>query len=384
MTDSLINRRGLRSESNWLLPIRLRTQIALVRKVPMLGTKSGLRKIAAITALTLGLSTFTNTSALAADAYANSVTLLSKAFGSDKTKIVLFDSVQPGITLEAMLQLKAGGRSFIKQLPAIQYNLTNAQAPIGLTSKGAYSYKGYLFNADSKKSIKPGLAGKWLFTSEVIDAANGPHRYAVLKKLQTQVSASSGGLTVFDSASGSYVANTSVFDYAWVSMGLNSYQEYSLANKVLQKMLTLQNADGSFGQDANSYADATGLALQAINYMQNFGTSAEDKKRADAEKRAVKFLKSAAINPADASLPGDRWLSFGEESVNASAYALMGLKAAAVSAKTTAPHLAWLKSNLLASGGFKTSFSNGAADIFATSQALAASLGKSYLELLPN
>lgn len=350
----------------------------------MFGTKSGLRKFAAITTLTLGVSTFTNSSALAADAYANSVTVLAKAFGADKTKVVLFDAVQPGITLEAMLQLKAGGRTFIKQLPAIKYNLTNAQASIGLTTKGSYSYKGYLFNADTKKSIKPGLAGKWLFTSEAIDAANGPHRYAVLKKLQAQVSASTGAVTVFDSAAGAYVANTSVFDYAWVSMGLNSYQEYTLANKVVQKMLTMQNADGSFGQDTNSFADATGLALQAINYMQNFGTSSEDKKRADAEKLAVNFLKSAATNPADATLPADRWLSFGEESVNASAYALMGLKAAAVSTKTTAAPLAWLKSNLLSSGGFKTNFSNGGADIFATSQALAAALGKSYLDLLPN
>jgi hypothetical protein len=164
-------------------------------------------------------------------------------------------------------------------------------------------------------------------------------------------------------------------DYAWVALGLNSYEEYTLANKVIQKMLTMQNADGGFGEvdPLISTADATGLALQAINLRQDFGTDAQDKKRAAAEKKAVAYLLATDVD-------GNHWFGYGEASVNSTAYAAMGLKAAG---RKITKYSTWLGTKLALKGGFTTSWSKGLGDKFATAQAYVPLVGKSYLDLLP-
>jgi hypothetical protein len=161
-------------------------------------------------------------------------------------------------------------------------------------------------------------------------------------------------------------------------MGLNSYQEFTLANRVVQFMLTLQNTDGGFGEADQlvSTPSATGLALQAINYRQTFGSDQEDALRAAAEKKAVSFLLRTDVEE-------NHWTISGAPSVTATAYAVMGLKAFGARKTTLARYTDWLKGQLAAKGGFKTSLSNSEGDRFATAQSYVALIGKSYLDLLP-
>lgn len=325
------------------------------------GTKSSLRNIAALLALSVAMATGSATSASAAEKYPSTVSFLAKSFAGGKAlEGATAGTMEYGFTLDAMMQLKAGGRSLVQQLPAVNYMLATRSQPLGNSSNG------YLFNKDAELSLNVGRAGKFLFTSEVVHVPNNSIRYEVFKKLAARINSSTGEI--------SGVASGSI-DYAWVALGLNSYQEYTLANKVVQKMLTLQNTDGGFAEvdPLVSTPDATGLALQAINLRQDFGTAAQDKKRADAEKKAVAYLVSTSIDK-------NHWNAFGEASVNSTAYAAMGLKAAG---KKITAYSTWLKSQLAPKGGFLTSWSAGAGDKFATAQALVPLLGKSYLDLLP-
>jgi len=140
----------------------------------------------------------------------------------------------------------------------------------------------------------------------------------------------------------------------------------------------MQNTDGGFGETdlMTSTPDATGLALQAINYRKTFGSDSEDKKRIAAEKKAVAYLLATDVED-------NHWNAYGGPSVNSTAYALMGLKAAGKKASSLAAHTEWLKNQLAPKGGFMTDWSNGVGDVFATAQALVPLLGKSYLDLLP-
>lgn len=335
-----------------------------VRKASMFVSRSPnlkLRQIAAITALALGLSTGVATTASAADTYANTVSFLAKSFLNGKAlEGSPAGNYEYGFTLDAMLQLKAGGKSLVQQLPAVNFMLGTRSQPLGNSSNG------YLFNKDASLSLNVGRAGKFLFASEALDVPNNSIRYDVFKKLAARINNRTGEI--------SGVASGAI-DYAWVALGLNSYEEHTLANKVIQKMLTLQNTDGGFGEvdPLASTPDATGLALQAINLRQDFGTDAQDKKRAEAEKKAVAYLTSTAVEK-------NHWDAYGEASVNSTAYASMGLKAAG---KKIAAYSAWLKLQLAPKGGFLTSWSNGVGDKFATAQAIVPLLGKSYLDLLP-
>lgn len=325
--------------------------------------KSGLRIFAAIS-LTLASSLAAISPSNAADPYASTTSFLAKSFVNGQA-LDGYPAGTPeyGFTLEAMLQLKAGGKSLAQQGPAVKYMLSNRTQPLGVSSSG------YLFNKDSAKSLKVGRAGKFLFASEVLNVPNNAIRYEVFKKLAAKVDSKTG--EIFGTEAGA-------FDYAWVALGLNSFQENTLANRVVQKMLTLQNADGGFGDSATttSNPDATGIALQAINYRQTFGTDAEDKKRATAESLAVKYLLASDVE-------NNHWNSYGEASVNSSAYALMGLKAAGKTSSTLAPYLKWLKAQIAPKGGLLTPWSAGIGDKYATAQAMVALYGKSYLDLLP-
>ena len=330
----------------------------------MFGSKpklSSARKLAAVTVLTIALNTSPFDSAYGAENYASTVSFLAKSFvGGKALEGASAGTMEYGFTLDAMLQLKAGGKSLAQQLPAVKFMLSTRSQPLGAASDG------YLFNKDATQSLNVGRAGKFLFTSEAIDVPNNSIRYEVFKKLAARINSRTGEI--------SGVASGAV-DYAWVALGLNSYEEHTLANKVIQKMLTLQNTDGGFGEvDALvSTPDATGLALQAINLRQDFGTDAQDKKRAEAEKKAVAYLVSTSVDK-------NHWNAYGEASVNSTAYAAMGLKAAG---KKISAYSGWLKLQLAPKGGFLTSWSNGIGDKFATAQAIVPLLGKSYLDLLP-
>ncbi|MFM6971684.1 MAG: hypothetical protein ACKOWH_03735 [Rhodoluna sp.] len=328
-----------------------------LRKVSMFGTKSGLRTIAAIISITLAASVGISLPANAADAYSASVTFLAKSFGANKQAITLYESQQDGITLEAMVQLAAAGKTIEKQLPAVKYMLLNPEQPLGTKNSG------YLFNPD--KTLKMGLAGKFLFASEALGVANNSVRYKLYKKLVAKIDASTGEISLTTSGA---------MDYAWVALGLHSYQEYTLANKVISGMIKLQNADGGFSawDPTVSNIDGTGLVLQALNLAPTRASAAAIASRAAAEKKAVAYLKKSD------SVDGSNWESEGAASVNSTAYAAMGLKAAG---KNIDKYVAWLKTQLVSKGGFKSPYSNGAGDVFATSQALALLYGKTYLTI---
>lgn len=328
-----------------------------MRKVSMYETKSGLRALAAITLLAISATFSAAGPATAADEYSSSVTFLSKAFGSSKQTVVLYDAQQDGVTLEAMLQLAAAGKTIEKQLPAVKYMLLDPAQPLGTKSSG------YLFNPD--KSIKVGLAGKFLFTSEALGVANNSVRYKLFKKLNAKINADTGEIASVTSGA---------IDYAWVAMGLHSYQEYTLTNKVISKLIKLQNADGGFSSwdPTVSDIDATGLVLQALNLSPVRAASKAVSNRAAAEKAGIAFLKKHD------STDGSNWAADGSPSVNSTAYAAMGLKAAG---KNIDKYVAWLKTQLVTKGGFKSAYSEGAADVFATSQALSLLYGKTYLDI---
>jgi hypothetical protein len=313
---------------------------------------------AAISTFALSASTLP---AAAVENYSSTVSFLAKSFLNGKAlEGTQAGTFEYGFTLDAMMQLKSGGKSLVQQLPAVNFMLGTRSQPLGTASNG------YLFNKDAGLTLNVGRAGKFLFTSEVVNVPNNSIRYEVFKKLAARINSQTGEISGTSSGA---------IDYAWVALGLNSYQEFTLANKVVQKMLTLQNTDGGFGEvePLTSTPDATGLALQAINFKQDFGTDTQDKKRAAAEKKAVSYLVTTSVET-------NHWDAYGEASVNSTAYAAMGLKAAG---KKITVYSLWLKTQLAPKGGFLTSWSEGVGDKFATAQAIAPLLGKSYLDLLP-
>ena len=339
---------------------------AVSRKALEMTTKSnfGSRFYASAIVLSMLITFGGSQPAQAAVAHPSTVSFMAKSMVEGR----FLDGPEAGIpdfslTLEAMMQLKAGGRDLVRQLPAVRHMLSTRTQPFGTLSRG------YLFNQDEAKTLKPGLAGKFLFTSEVLDVPNNSIRFEAFRRLAASVNSRTGEITG---------ATAGSLDYAWVAMGLNSYQEFTLANRVVQFMLTLQNTDGGFGEadPLVSTPAATGLALQAINYRQTFGSDQEDALRAAAEKKAVSYLLATDVEE-------NHWTISGAPSVTATAYAVMGLKAFGARKTTLARYTNWLKAQLAPRGGFKTSVSNGAGDRFATAQSYVSLIGKSYLDLLP-
>lgn len=320
-------------------------------------TKPKLRTafVSALTSFALALSIVSP--AAAATPYATTVNFLASSFGENKNSIELFGSRHDGVTLESMIQLKAAGRNLVQQLPAVRYMLIDQTQVLGKSSSG------YIFNAD--KSLKVGLAGKFLYTSEILGVANNSMRYSVFTRLKAKINSSG---EIAGTASGAV-------DYAWVALGLYSYDEDLLANKVVSKMLSLQNADGGFSawDPSASNIDGTGLVLQALNLPLLNESSTLKKNRVNATKLAVAYLTKSVASE------GDHWDADGAPSVNSTAYAAMGLKAAK---KKISKYSSWLKTQLATGGGFTSAFSNGAADVFATSQAIAPLIGINYLDLL--
>lgn len=313
----------------------------------------------------------TTQTADAAVPYSSTVSFLAKSFVNGQA----LESAEVGIpdftkTLEAMLQLKAGGRNLVQQLPAIRYMLSTRTAPFGVLSKG------YLFNKDELKTINLEAVGKFLFISQALNVPNTALRFEIYKRLAARIDAKTG--VIAESTNGAT-------DYAWVALGLNAFEEYTLANKVVQVMLTLQNSDGGFAGPPHSGDDTdvplsnfatTGLALQAINYKQTFGSANEDSLRAKAEKLAVSYL--FATDTADSY-----WTVNDVASVSATSYALMGLKSYGAKPKTVLRYTTWLKTQLSAKGGFKATSESLQGDRFLTAQGYTALIGKSYLDLLP-
>jgi len=328
----------------------------------MFGAKTGLRVIAALTLTALSIATPLKAAQAAPETYPSTVKFLSDKFVNGKT----LDGFSPGtpeygFTLEAMLQRKAAGQKLSDKL------FIPAKAVLADSTSLAKSVVAtYAYGADKK--IKPGVAGKFLFTSIAIGTPNAPLRNAVVADLKKAI-ASNGSIAVS-------AGNT--FDYAWAILGLATNSQAKLANTVANHLVSLQLPDGGFGMDqtgetAKSSADATGIALQALSLAKQTASKSQLATLQNAIIGASKYLRSTQI-------AGNHWDAFGDVDVNGTAYAAMGLKAAG--ANITAIQ-AWLKTRVAPTGGLTTPWSSGAGDVFATAQGYVPLIGLSYLNLIP-
>ncbi|MEO0027877.1 MAG: hypothetical protein RL716_1208 [Actinomycetota bacterium] len=327
----------------------------------MFGPKTELRVIAAALVSAIIIATPLTAAQAATDTYASTIKFLSDKFVNGKA----LDGFTPGtpdygFTLEAMLQRKAGGKKLTDQLVAVKATLADTT----ILSKSVVAT--YAYSAD--KQIKPGLAGKFLFTSAALGVPNAPLRNAVVADLKKAISTNG---TIAS-------ANGNSFDYAWAILGLATNGQSKLANTVAVKFATLVRPDGGFGTDQTgdtlaSSADATGIAIQAIWLAKKSGTTSQQAIEKRACTTALKFLLEKQVS-------GDHWEAWGDVDVNGTAYAAMGLKSVGASSKSIQ---AWLKSRLAPAGGLTTPWSNGAGDVFATAQGYVPLVGLSYLDLIP-
>jgi hypothetical protein len=368
LAEDSIYRRGLRSESNGVTPFAFALRSLYAKGPKLFGPKTGLRVSAALLTAAFTAMFFTPPASAAPTDYASSLKFLSEKFVAGKT----IDGFSPGtpdygFTLEAMLQRKAGGQKLVNQMTAVRANLADTTV---LSKSIIYNYA---YSSDASgiagttKTIKPGLAGKFLFTSAAIGVPNAPLRNSVIADLKKAIA--TNGLIA--SAAG----NT--FDYAWAILGLAANNQPKLANLVAVKLASLERPDGGFGTDQTgdtlkSSADATGIALQAIALAKRTATKSQQVAEQKALVGASAYLRATLVN-------GDHWAAWGDVDVNGTAYAAMGLKAAGGNISNIQ---IWLKSRVAPSGGLTTPWSNGAGDVFATAQGLVPLFGLSYLNLL--
>lgn len=327
----------------------------------MFGPKTELRLItAALTAAFIIVTPLPPVQA-ATETYSSTIKFLSDKFVGGKA----LDGFTPGqtdygFTLEAMLQRKAGGQKLTDQLTAIKATLADT------TSLTKSVVSNYVYNA--QKQIKPGMAGKFLFTSAALGVPNAPLRNGVIADLKKTIS-SNGAID-------SVLGNS--FDYSWVILGLATNNQTKLANQVAVKLAALERPDGGFGMDQTgdtlkSSADATGIALQALALAKKSATKTQLSVEQKAILAACAYLRTTQVT-------GDHWEAWGDVDVNGTAYAAMGLKAAGANISTIQ---AWLKSKVAPSGGLMTPWSNGSGDVFATAQGYVPLIGQSYLTLIP-
>ncbi|MFM6939849.1 MAG: hypothetical protein ACKOUD_04455 [Rhodoluna sp.] len=324
----------------------------------MLGPKTALRTFAALTICITASTASAGVAEAAPSENTATIKFLSDQFVGGKT----LDGFTPGtpdygFTLEAMLQRKAGGQKIVDQMTAIKATLADST----VLSKSVVAK--YAYNID--KTIKPGVAGKFLFTSMAIGVPNAPLRNAVVADLKKVV------------ANDGTIASGNSFDYAWAILGLASNHQERIANLAAVKLSKLSRPDGGFGLDQTgdtlaSSPDATGIALQALALAKKSASKSQAAAEQQAIVVAAKYLRTVQVT-------GNHWESFGDVDVNGTAYAAMGLKAAGANVTSIQT---WLKSRVASTGGLITPWSNGRGDVFATAQGVVALLGSNYLNLL--
>ena len=310
---------------------------------------------AVIAATTIGAGSALPASA--ADGSQSTLTFLDKAFTNNE--IVLYGTPEYGVTLEAMLARKAGGYRLTQQLGAVKRVLADR-------SVVSYNKTGYLFTKDG--ALRTGRAGLFLFASVALGVPNRPLQLIVFNDLKSNVG-KDGSVAP---------ANNNAVEYAWIALGLRAFGQDALAGRVLSYVEGKQNADGGFaGWTPASSTDATGLMLQAQAALRSYGGSKIVAARKLSIGKAVAYLRRTSNGT-------DHWMTdngdgTSSDDVNGTAYATMGLIAAGIDAKK---YSAWLKSLVAADGGLKSAWSGSAGDVFATAQAFAPMIGKSYLQLL--
>ncbi|MFM6980574.1 MAG: hypothetical protein ACKOWE_04135 [Micrococcales bacterium] len=253
-----------------------------------------------------------------------------------------------GITIEMLLQragLYDNSESFKASVAAILED--------DKLSGNATHTTGYLF---SENSVKVDLAGKYTFASVALKADNKETREGIIALAET----------AYEQAQ---VAPTD-FALSWLALGLDATQNEHVT-QVARDLVAAQNTDGGFDDytPGESTADATGLALMALAAVQ------DELDVKDAISKAQQYLTTTLID-------GNHFESYGSANVNGTAYAFMGLKATGANSDTLATLQSWLATQLQPDGGVQAGFAPGASDTMATSQAVLAINGRTYLELL--
>lgn len=341
----------------------------------MFAPKSGLRSIATLITTIALASSLAATAAIPASATPivmaptsvdnSPATLgfLDRAFVNNE--ISLYGATEYGVTIEAMLQRRAGGYSLIKQLGAIKHVFTD-RAVIG------YNKVGYLYTPATSSAVatlRTGRAGMFLFASKALGVANGPLQNIFYAELKGSIAAD-GSVPL---------AKGNTVEYAWIALGLHAYRQDALANKVLSYAEAHQNSDGGFaGWSSASSTDGTGLALQAQAALRTYGGTKTVAARKASIGKAVAYLRHTVID-------GNHWQSDNGDGTfsadaNGTAYAAMGLKAVGLDISKQA---LWFRGQLAADGGIKSAWSGSTGDTFATAQGYAPMIGKTYLSLLP-
>ena len=333
----------------------------------MFEAKSELRKIKSnisrtlkvTIAIAIAFSITSNAVAYAAPAPAApklpaTVSFLSDAF--DATDIQA--PMTSGFAIEAFAQL-AGANLTAKDLSvAVRTRLSRTNRVLGTSSNA-----GYLMNSATYK-IKPGLAGKYLFTTKLLKFGTTTLEDKVTSLLRAEVS-----------SSGTIVASAgNAQDVAWVVLGLQASKQPTLASKVARALIRMQHSDGGFNYDPTmgvGGTDVTAIVIQALQAVKMPDkTSTTNRNRAVS--KAVAFLKANTVG-------GNHFEAYGDVDANGTAYAIMALTSAGVSA---GPYVRWLKTKLNSDGGLQAPWTAGGSDRYVTAQAYLPLIGKSYVSLL--
>lgn len=207
---------------------------------------------------------------------------------------------------------------------------------------------------DDKGNLILGLAAKWLYVSELVDFDNKPLRETVTAELAEFWKKSIDPSTPFNS-----------FDAAWAALSLKAVGKTEEAKNASAALSSSRHADNGWGTDLSdstttSSTDATAIALMAF-------LATDDQAAADVAKAWLQ-----------ANMVTDHFEAWGDVDVNGTAYATMALQAAG---EDVIALKAWLKTKVVADGGFETPWSGGKGDTFATAQAYLPLIGLNYVEL---
>lgn len=315
----------------------------------MFETKSELRKIATVTSLITAITlTLVGCSAELTEEQKTQLSFLQSKFVNN-TYVEGFTAGQPdyGISIEMLLQ-----RDGLSDQSEGQKAATTALLENATLSGSAESASGYLFG---EQGIKIDLTGKYAFASVALNADNKADREALVEQAAQAFSASPSTATDFA--------------IAWLTLGLDANQNAS-AEQTAQALVAAQNPDGGFDDFTlgESTSDATGLALLALASVQ--------------DQVDVKAAIEKAVAYLDATLVSDHFEAYGSPNVNGTAYAFMGLKAVSAEVELLDKLQTWLTSQLQPDGGVQAGFAPGVSDTMATSQAILAINGRTYLDLL--
>jgi hypothetical protein len=315
----------------------------------MFETKSELRKFATVTSL-IAATTLSLTSCAPAlsEAQKTQLSFLQSKF-VDNTYVEGFTAGQAdyGITIEMLLQ-----RDGFSDQSETQKSAVAAVLEDPTLSGSVDSPEGYLFG---EEGIKIDLTGKFAFASVALKADNKAAREALIDQAST----------AFEAA----VTAPTDFAIAWLTLGLDATGKAKAADAA-KALVAAQNTDGGFDDftPGESTSDATGLALLALASVQ--------------DQVDVKAAIEKATGYLTKTLLEDHFDAYGSPNVNGTAYAFMGLKAVGADAELLTSLQTWLTEQVQPDGGVQAGFAPGTSDTMATSQAILAINGRTYLDLL--